>query len=87
MARSFLVHYKMTDPRAFWKDLEGSITSLPSQLKVLFSTPNITGTELVTLWEEAENGTLDGYLKKHPGSLATYSVMEVDLKRTRGLPM
>jgi hypothetical protein len=87
MDRSFLVHYKMTDPKGFWKDLEGSIPNQPKELKILFSAPNKTGTELVTLWSESESGALDRYLKLHPGKLASYEVMEVDLKRTLGLPI
>jgi hypothetical protein len=85
--RAFLVHYKMTSPKGFWDDVKNSISSLPKPLQVLFSTPNLSGTEVFTMWAESEDGALDRYLKEHPGSLATYHVTEVDLKRTRGLPI
>jgi hypothetical protein len=85
MSRAFLVHYKMADPKGFWDDLKTSISSLPKPLQMLFSTPNLTGTEVFTMWSESEDGALAGYLKQHPGSLASYNVTEVDLKRTRGL--
>jgi hypothetical protein len=85
MSRAFLVHYKMSDPKGFWDDLKNSVTSLPKPLQMLFSAPNMTGTEVFSVWSESEDGTLDRYLKQHPGSLASYTVTEVDLKRTRGL--
>ncbi len=87
MSHSFLVYYKLTDPKGFWDDVKSSITDLPKPLKMLFSTPNLAGTEVVTLWLEEEEGALGGYLKQHPGSLATYDVLEVDLKKTRGLAL
>jgi hypothetical protein len=85
MSRAFLVHYKMSDPKGFWDDLKGSISSVPKPLQMLFSTPNSTGTEVFTIWSESEDGALDRYLKQHPGPLAGYNITEVDLKRTRGL--
>jgi len=85
MSRAFLVHYKMTDPKGFWNDLMSSITQLPKPLRMLFSTPNMTGTEMYAMWSESDDGALEEFLKQHPGSLATYDVKEVDLPRTRGL--
>jgi hypothetical protein len=85
MSRAFIVHYKMSDPKGFWDDLKNSLPSLPKPLQMLFSTPNLAGTEVFTVWSESEDGALNQYLKQHPGSLASYNITEVDLKRTRGL--
>jgi hypothetical protein len=81
-----MVHYRISDPKNFWNGLESKLSQIPQDARLVFSAPNVGGTQLTTLWESGDDPSgLQQYLRQTAGSQANFETMEVDISRVRNL--
>jgi hypothetical protein len=88
MTHYYMVHYRISDPAKFWAGVNGQLATVPKDVKIHFSAPNQNGSELTSLWEGADPGVLQQFLKTTTmGGAANFEAMKVDIGKAFGLPI
>lgn len=81
-----LVHHAISDPKAFWKNPEEFIASIPGDLKLHATYPIPDGTRATCVWEGPSLEEVRDFIDNYTGGIARNELLPIDDSKAYGLP-
>jgi hypothetical protein len=81
-----LVHHVISDPKAFWKDPEETLASIPGHLKLHATYGVSDGTRATCVWECASIESVRQFLDEYSRGIAKNEYIPIDEDMSYGIP-